>query len=74
MLWYSLIAIILIVFCVNNRQMLSIDFFPLPIILEARLFIVLFLSFIAGMLFDKYLQLHKMVSKLLQPHHKSEQN
>lgn len=62
----SLLFVILVIFCVCNRTMVSLSFFPLPIVLETRLFLLLFVVFLLGLLFGKYLRLRHLLAKALQ--------
>ncbi|HLD76715.1 MAG TPA: lipopolysaccharide assembly protein LapA domain-containing protein, partial [Rickettsiales bacterium] len=40
----------IVIFMVNNRQMVTVEMFPLPIIIETRLFMLMALCFLLGIL------------------------
>ncbi|MGH7035781.1 MAG: LapA family protein [Stellaceae bacterium] len=44
------LAVILIVFAVNNRDAVTLSFWPLPVTLEAPVYLILLLSLLAGFL------------------------
>lgn len=61
----SFLFVVLVVFCVCNRSMVSLSFFPLPFVIETRLFLLLFVVFLLGLLFGKYLRLKQLLAKAI---------
>ncbi|MBP7710534.1 MAG: DUF1049 domain-containing protein [Rickettsiales bacterium] len=47
----SLILICLVIFMVNNRQIITLQLFPLPIEIDTRVFMLIFFFFLLGMFF-----------------------
>lgn len=47
----AIILIFLIVFMVNNREIITINFYPLPFIIETRLFFMMIICFLVGIIF-----------------------
>jgi uncharacterized integral membrane protein len=44
------LAVVLIVFAVNNRDAVTLSFWPLPVTLEAPVYLIVLLSLLAGFL------------------------
>jgi uncharacterized membrane protein YciS (DUF1049 family) len=47
----SLVLICLVIFMVNNRQIVTLQLFPLPIEIDTRVFVLMFFFFLLGMFF-----------------------
>jgi uncharacterized integral membrane protein len=47
----ALILVLLIVFMVNNRELINLNFYPLPSHIEIRVFLLAMICFIAGVIF-----------------------
>lgn len=47
------LTIVLVVFAISNRQAVEITFWPLPIVIETRLFLVVLLAIAAGFVFGE---------------------
>jgi uncharacterized integral membrane protein len=45
---FILVLAVIVVFCINNNQVLQISFAPLPFEVETRLFIIILLSIFGG--------------------------
>ena len=50
-LFVALILTLLIVFMVNNRELVNINFYPLPTHIEIRVFLLGMICFVAGIVF-----------------------
>jgi uncharacterized integral membrane protein len=44
------LTVIFVVFAISNRQQVEITFWPLPVVIETRLFLVVLLGMVAGFL------------------------
>jgi uncharacterized integral membrane protein len=44
------LTVVFVIFAISNRQPVEITFWPLPIVIETRLFLVVLLSMLAGFL------------------------
>lgn len=44
------VTIVLVVFAISNRQAVEVDFWPLPIVIETRVFLVVLLALLVGFL------------------------
>lgn len=65
----SLIFVCLVIFCVNNRNIVTVDFFPLGFVVETRMFLLLFLVFFLGIVFGKYLNFQRLLGNTWQRLH-----
>lgn len=43
---------IIVIFMVNNREIISLNLFPLPFVIETRIFVALIVIFLLGALFS----------------------
>lgn len=44
------VTVVLVVFAISNRQAVNVDFWPLPIVIETRVFLVVLLALVVGFL------------------------
>jgi len=58
-----LLLICLVVFMIDNREIITINTYPLPFKIELRAFLVMILFFVLGMLFGFLVFSQKMISK-----------
>lgn len=56
----------LVSFMVSNREIVTINFYPLPFNLEARIFVIVFLFFIGGMILGFFIFSSHMISKSIR--------
>lgn len=54
-LFAALLLIVLVVFAVSNRQVVTVSLEPLPFILDLPLYLLVFLVFLAGLVFGAIL-------------------
>jgi uncharacterized integral membrane protein len=45
----------IVIFMINNREIVSVDMFPLPLTIETRLFLLMALCFLSGILFGFFI-------------------
>jgi len=58
-----LLLLCLVVFMIDNREIITINTYPLPFKIELRAFLVMILFFVLGMLFGFLVFSQKMISK-----------
>jgi len=51
---------------VSNREIVTINFYPLPFTLEARIFVIVFLFFVSGMILGFFIFSSHMISKSIR--------
>jgi uncharacterized integral membrane protein len=49
----ALVALLLVVFAVSNRESVTVTFWPLPVLIEAPLYLVVLLATLLGFLFGE---------------------
>ncbi len=63
---FSLILICLVIFMVNNRDALTIHLAPLPFDIETRVFIVIIIAFLSGMIFGFIALSQNLISQMIK--------
>jgi len=61
----SVILICLIIFMVNNRDIITINFFPLPFGVETRVFFLMLICFLLGMICGLILFSQSMIKNMV---------
>ncbi len=61
----ALILFLLIVFMVDNRELVNLNFYPLPFNIEMRVFLLVIICFVAGIIFGFLLFSSKRLCKFL---------
>ncbi len=56
----------LVSFMVSNREIISINFYPIPFTIEARIFVIVFLFFVSGMILGFFIFSSHMISKSIR--------
>jgi uncharacterized integral membrane protein len=64
-LFVALILTLLIVFMVNNRELVNLNFYPLPTHIEMRVFLLAMICFVAGIVFGFLIFSSKSLCKSL---------
>jgi uncharacterized integral membrane protein len=49
----ALVALLLVIFAVSNRQSVAVTFWPLPVLIEAPIYLIVLLATVLGFLFGE---------------------
>ncbi len=60
----SLVLVCLVIFMVNNREIVTLQLFPLPIEIETRVFMLMLFFFLLGMFFGMIVCSKSLLSKI----------